>query len=254
MKIISSYIRTFNKVIWSEKIPFLYTLVFPVLIFFGTNYEKIVNHSHTLNNVILSTSNYLAYMIVATAFNGVLLQLINFREIGFLKTYTMISGGNRRYAVWGLISSEFLFGYICVLLFSIFLTFFYPNKFIYILFVYTATYIFASIPVFLISVCGDLFPIRYNTSSTLVNILLAGMLWSSAVRGDTHTFIGELFFGLNPCDYVTQVFYVINNWFNRSFDIEVYQIAAVFCIFIFFSLIGIFSSSRVKVNSKNMRN
>lgn len=254
MKIISSYIKTFNKVIWSEKIPFIYTLVLPVVIFFSTNYQVIFDKSQSLNGIISTTSNYLSYMIVATAVNGVLLQLINFREIGFLKTYTMISGGNRRYAVLGLVGSELIFGYICVLIFSLLIVVFYPTHFLQIIEIYTITYILASVPVFLFSVGGALLPVRYNTSNTLVNIFLVGMLALSAARRDTHSFIGEVLFGINPCDYVTQVFSVVKNLIEKYGSTPLYQFLAIFVLLLVFLGVGIFSSSRISINSKNMRN
>ncbi|GKS81679.1 hypothetical protein LPAF129_13650 [Ligilactobacillus pabuli] len=253
MKIVYSYFKTFNKVIWSEKVPFFYTLILPAIIFLMSNYGNIKNGA-SLNQIMSTSSNYLGYMIVATAVNGVALQLINFREIGFLKTYTMISGGERKYSVWGLICSEFLFGYVCVLIFSACLMFFYPTQIVHILVVYTLTYVISALPIMFVSILADLLPVRNNTSGTLGNLLLVVLLWVSAVRVDSHSLVQEFLFGLDPCDYVTQVFDLVNRFTSHAHNIYSYQVLAVTGIFLIFLVLGIVCSSRVRINSEYMRN
>lgn len=253
MKIIQNYVKTFNKVIFLEKIPFVYTLLFPTIIFWWTNYSKIISR-HDLDYAVMLSANYIAYIVVATAMNGILLQLINFREIGFLKTYTMISGGDRRYAVWGLIISELIFGYICTLIFSIPIILLNLASLIKVWAGYTLVYILSAIPVFIFSVVGSLLPMRTNTSNVVMNFLLFAMLWLSASRVDSHALFSEIVWGINPCDYVTQVFYVIENGILKAGSVYGYQIVAILVILLVFVGIGLYSVPRVPINSVNMRN
>lgn len=95
MKLIFNYFKTFNKVILSEKIPFIYSVVVPVCIFMFNNFENLVSSTWSVSQLLNQNVNYVGYIIVSVAINGVGMQLISFRESGFLKTYTMISGGNK---------------------------------------------------------------------------------------------------------------------------------------------------------------
>jgi len=112
MKLIFNYFKTFNKVILSEKIPFI-------------NFENLVSSTWSVSQLLNQTVNYVGYIIVSVAINGVGMQLISFRESGFLKTYTMISGGNKKYGVIGLVLSEMLFGYLSVFIFGFVIGLFY---------------------------------------------------------------------------------------------------------------------------------
>lgn len=254
MKIILNYAKTFNKIIWSEKIPLIYTLLLPTVLYVFSNFQRLSIGGISVIKLLSSTSDYLAYMIVSVAINGIALQIISFRESGFLKTVTMISGGNRKFPVYGLLISEFIFGYLCVLMFGIFMAIFNFHKIIMIILLYTLIYICSAIPVMLFSILLTIFPMRVNTSSILANLILLGLIWLSAVRQDTGSFWGELFFGINPADYVTQVIVVILNLFKAQHVIHLYQVLSIFVLFIIYFFIGYAASSKVRINSLTSRN
>ncbi|AXX64454.1 hypothetical protein DS830_02770 [Bombilactobacillus bombi] len=254
MKIIYNYVQTFNKIIWSEKIPFIYTLFLPAVFYIFSNFHYLSFGKVSLYKLLLSTSNYFAYMVVSVAINGVSLQLISFRESGFLKTFTMISGGERKFPVYGLLISEFLFGYMCIFLFGMFISFFDIKNIIKIVLIYTLIYLFTAFPVMFVSVLLDIFPLRFNTSSVLANLGLFLMIWLSAVRKDTGSFIGELLFGINPADYVTQVASLIINFFQYHNFVNMYQLLSVLSLFVIYCIVGYIVSSKIKINSLLMRN
>ncbi|NUG38988.1 hypothetical protein GYT97_03725 [Lactobacillus mellis] len=254
MKIIYNYVKTFNKIIWSEKIPLIYTLVLPAVFYLFSNFHYLALGKVPLSKLLLSTSNYFAYMIVSVAINGVGLQIINFRESGFLKTLTMISGGERKFPLYGILISELVFGYFCILLFGLLISFFNIKSIIPIVFIYTLIYLTAAVPVMLVSIVLDIFPLRLNTSSVLANLGLFLMIWLSAVRRDTGSFLGELLFGINPADYVTQVASIVINLFQYQRLVNMYQLLAVLSLFVIYCLVGYWAGSRIKINSLLMRN
>lgn len=254
MRLIFNYFKTFNKVIFSEKIPFIYSTIFPVCLFVFNNFSKLSNSTWSISQLLMQTVNYVGYIIVSVAINGVGIQLINFRENGFLKTYTMISGGDKKYGVIGLLLSELLFGYVSVLIFGLVIGLFYLKNMILILAFYTVSYLFSAIPVFLLFIALGAIDLRVNTISTIANLALFGMLWLSTIRADTHSLLGEIVYGLNPLDYVSQVLLVINGAINNWANVGSYQVIAIIILLVAFTSIGLGSISKVKLNSLNMRN
>ena len=253
MKLILNYFKTFTKVIFSEKLPFLYSVFFPAVLFLINNFSRL-GQTMPFSQLLLQTANYVGYIIVLVAINGIGIQLINFRESGFLKTYIMISGGDKKYAVFGLILSEMLFGYVSTLLFGLVLSIFNLKSIILILIFYTITYVIAAIPVFLLTVILSVIATRLNTISTVANIVLFGMLWLSAARTDTHNLFGELLYGLNPVDYVSQVLITGSNLLQNVNVNTLQQLLIVVILFVIFSTIGLLAIPKVRLNSLNMRN
>ena len=80
------------------------------------------------------------------------------------------------------------------------------------------------------------------------------MIWLSAVRRDTGSFLGELLFGINPADYVTQVASIVINLFQYQRLVNMYQLLAVLSLFVIYCLVGYWAGSRIKINSLLMRN
>ena len=218
------------------------------------NFENLVSSTWSVSQLLNQTVNYVGYIIVSVAINGVGMQLISFRESGFLKTYTMISGVNKKYGVIGLVLSEMLFGYLSVFIFGFVIRLFYLKNLLLILTFYTISYLFAGIPVFLLAILLGTLPVKINTISTVANIGLFGMGWLSILRNDTHSILGEIVYGLNPIDYVSQVLLTINQAFRNAASVASYQILAVLILLIIFGGIGIGSISKVRLNSLNMRN
>ena len=157
-------------------------------------------------------------------------------------------GGRGRSAAVCLMNvlSVFIFGFVIGL--------FYLKNLLLILTFYTISYLFAGIPVFLLAILLGTLPVKINTISTVANIGLFGMGWLSILRNDTHSILGEIVYGLNPIDYVSQVLLTINQAFRNAASVASYQILAVLILLIIFGGIGIGSISKVRLNSLNMRN
>lgn len=252
MKQILNYFKTFNKVILSEKIPFLYTLLLPAGLFIFNNYKNF-GQSIAVSHLLLQTVNYVGYIIVIAALNGIGLQLVNFRDSGFLKTYTMISGGDKRYPIFGLFLSELLFGYLCTIIFGLVVAMFNIQNIFLILTFYTITYIIAAVPVMLASVLIASFNVKMNTLGTSINIGLFILIWFSASRPATGNISWEIISGIDPVDYVTQVI-IAGNYLLFDQSKFLFQALPVVVLFIGFTALGLWSISRVKLNSAMMRN
>ncbi|MCL1631600.1 hypothetical protein M3N64_06510 [Sporolactobacillus sp. CPB3-1] len=252
LKIIYNYFKVFNKIIWSEKIPFIYTLVAPALFFVFSNFslygEKHIDGSH----LVLKGANYFGYIIVSVMVNGISLQLLNFRENGSLKTFTMISGGNKHLVISGLIVSELFFGLICSTIFSTLVSTFDFHSFFFILLTSLFIYLISGIPIAFLVLFMAVLKVRANTMGTVSNLLVILFIWIAAVRRDTGNFLGEYLYGLIPNDYVTQVVIFIVRSFQGTFSLSgLYILIAVTVTYI---VIGTWSLSKIQINSIYMRN
>lgn len=178
---------------------------------------------------------------------------MNFRDSGFLKTYTMISGGDKKYPILGLFLSEMLFGYLCTIIFALVVAVFSIKNVLLILAFYTITYLIVATPVMLASVVIGSFNIKMNTLGTGINIALFFLIWLSASRPTTNNLLMEIIYGLDPVDYVTQVLIAGNNLLFTQNQF-VFQALSVGVLLIIFMIIGIWAIPRVKLNSIMMRN
>lgn len=252
MKQILNYFKTFNKVILSEKIPFLYTLLLPAGLFIFNNYKNL-GQNIPVSHLLLQTVNYVGYVIVIAALNGIGMQLVNFRDSGFLKTYTMISGGEKKYPVLGLFLSEMLFGYLCTIIFALVVAAFSIQNIVLILVFYSITYLVAATPVMLASVIIGSFNVKMNTLGTGINIALLVLMWISATRPTTDNLFMEIIYGLDPVDYVTQVLIAGNRllFAQNQFAFQALSVGVLIAVF---TVIGFVAIPRVKLNSTMIRN
>ncbi|WP_332237400.1 hypothetical protein [Sporolactobacillus sp. KGMB 08714] len=251
-KIIYNYFKVFNKIIWSEKIPFIYTVIAPTLFFVFSNLPLFEGRDIDKNQLILKIGNYLGYIVVSVMLNGISLQLLNYRENGTFKTFTMISGGDKHLVVVGLILSELLFGLICSSIFAFVIAMYNFRSFFFIVFASLSIYIISSVPIALFVLFIGVLKVRANTMITISNISLILFIWISAVRKDTGTFWGELLYGLIPNDFVTQVDMFVVHLFQGIFTLD--QLIVLMTIIALYIVIGILSLSKIQVNSFYMRN
>lgn len=252
MKIISTYFKTFNKVIFFEKVPFLYTAVLPVVLFVFTNYSWLTFQT-PVEKILNASLPYVSYIVVGIALNGVALQVADFRERGSLKTYTMISGGNKRLVITGLALSEFFLGLVCALLFSIALSFFSLSNILYITLSVVLTYFISIIPVTLFLFFLDVLPIRSSTLGTIANLLFFLAVTISAMRRATDSMVMEFLYGLLPTDFVTQIGAIINNIILNKPIPSSWSIAALALLLLYVALGNLFLKN-IRVSGVNIRN
>ncbi|API88617.1 hypothetical protein BKP56_04570 [Marinilactibacillus sp. 15R] len=252
MKIIFTYFKTFNKVIFFEKIPFLYTAILPVVLFIFTNYSWLTFQS-PLEKILNASLPYVSYIVVGIALNGIALQIADFRERGSLKTYTMISGGNKSLVITGLSLSEFFLGLVCAILFSITLSFFSLSNIFYITLSVVLTYIISIIPVTLFLFFLDVLPIRSSTLGTIANLFFFLAVTISAMRRATDSIVIEFLYGLLPTDFVTQIGVILNNLILDKPIPSSWLLAALALLLLYSALGGLFLK-KIRVSGVNNRN
>ncbi|WP_188805325.1 hypothetical protein [Sporolactobacillus putidus] len=203
LKISYEYFVMFNKIVWSEKIPIINSLIVPGIFFFLSNYKWLVSSPNT-DQMIPILNIYWAYIIISVYLNGVVLQLSSFRESGFLKTSAMISGGKSPIFI-GLSMTEILFGFINILAFTIIVGLATRVNISILLISVVFLYITTSLPiVFFLSWIPSL-SAKPNTLNSLLNIFLVILIVVATIRPGTKSFFIESLYSLIPTDYITQV-------------------------------------------------
>src|SRR5699024_10339016 len=80
------------KIIFSEKVVFVWSLILPVVIFIVYTF-RFSSDSFNISEMVDLFSYFWAFIIISSAFNGVGIHLSKLRNFGLLKTYTLIAGG-----------------------------------------------------------------------------------------------------------------------------------------------------------------
>lgn len=245
IKITYEYFTVFNKIVWSEKIPFIYSLVFPLIAFFLTNYSWISSPPETA--VLLAHLNiYWAFIIFGVFLNGLGLQLSSFRESGFLKTSAMISGS--KYPIFaGMALTQFCFAFASITIFTTIIGLLVGDNIFLLLSIGYLILLLTSIPMILFVSWIPVLPTRQNTIGTISNIVLLPMVFISASRPLSDNFYIETIFSFVPIDYITQVGILVKRIiFNEAFD---YSYIPIIIGTIAYLFIGLFFVKRIKLVS-----
>lgn len=202
-KITYEYFIVFNKIVWSEKVPFVYSLVFPGIAFLLTNYKWIIS-TPTTSEILGSLNIYWAFIIFGVYLNGLGLQLSYFRESGFLKTSTMISGS--KYPIFlGMAMTQFCFAFSSLTIFTVIIGLLVQANVLLLLFIAYTTLFITSLPIIFFMSWIPVVPARQNTINTISNIILLPMVFITAIRPLTNNIMIESLFSLLPTDYISQV-------------------------------------------------
>ncbi|MEM5624105.1 hypothetical protein AAHB47_02175 [Bacillus wiedmannii] len=104
------------KILFSEKIALVWTVVLPVFIALIVQ-KNVLDSITTQADLINYLSLFWVFIIVSSYINGIGLQLARLREYGLLKTYSLIAG-NKNIIIFATFLTQILFCFISLMLFN----------------------------------------------------------------------------------------------------------------------------------------
>lgn len=165
---ITSYFFMYAKVVVTDKIPFIWTFVIPLVIALTQSSSDI--RQATTAEYYPGLSYFWVYIILATYVNGVGMELARMREYGLMKTYVMISGNKLTYVI-AVILAQLLFASISLTLFTTVVTLVH-GFFSFKLIATSLLVLIGSIPFAVASVAITALPVKVSSLGTFANILM----------------------------------------------------------------------------------
>lgn len=237
------------KILLSEKIVLLWTTILPIIIFvMSANRSSLEN----FNDQHTFIAYFWSFIILSTFFNGVGIHIMKLRDLGLLKTYTLISG-NKRNIVFGIILSQLIISALSIMIFSIVVTLIYQIDVFTLTLAGMTLLLCIFIPISIISLILTIIPIRHTSLSTILNILLYILFIMSLnhtnIALDT---IGGVLNIFNPFNFILDVNILILSFMNVSDTISTLNYYNFYSIVIL-CLLGIISYKKLNLVSMEYR-
>ncbi|HDR7352947.1 Uncharacterized protein BCZB5J_00355 [Bacillus cereus] len=156
------------KILFSEKIALVWTVVLPVFIALIVQ-KNVLDSITTQADLINYLSLFWVFIIVSSYINGIGLQLARLREYGLLKTYSLIAG-NKNIIIFATFLTQILFCFISLMLFNFIMCIIY-NIQDFSFFLIPILLLLLGLPIGLVSLAFATVPFRESSISTIVNIL-----------------------------------------------------------------------------------
>jgi hypothetical protein len=216
-----------------EPLEFFWNLIFPFFTLFLLNFSKMGQYLH-FNELIYLILPYLSWISFQSSVYGVGLNLVAWREMGFLKTI-MHNKANK----FNLICS---FVIIQLIIASFYYSCFWIVSFLLFNVGIQMSSVFIGLPAFLLvefilslaSLILTVIPTSYSSISTIVSILIMPMIWISSQNLNS-AWIMRAINLFNPVYYVYQMLEMI--YIRQNIDFK--EIGIKSFVLVIFSFVGI---------------
>ncbi|WP_179283044.1 MULTISPECIES: hypothetical protein [Paenibacillus] len=252
MKITCEYFRLYTKMMLSNKIAFVWYLLFPLIAFFIFNYNWFTVGPN-LNEFYIQTSVFISYIIFVMSID-VSTSLISLRESGFFKMFKFISG-SKYPIIWGKALNQIVFLLLTILLFSlvsglIFLS--SVQQIALFILVSLTSCLLGSVMVILLTLVLMLIPVRQESLSAVISMSLLVMFFLSAKGLAYSTDYGFILVFLNPMEYVRNLTFLLAEWFTNM-PYPHLDITNMVVITLFYMICGVIALRFIKVVSRTHR-
>jgi ABC-2 type transport system permease protein len=244
------FIRLFLKNAFSNKISFIWVLLFPIgLMTYSSRYW--FKEAPDLETFITILSIYIGYMIVISSTNGFGLGLLVMRENGFLKMFKFISG-QKAPVVMAHYISQALFLLFNLLAFSTVISIlFFPAALLKLLVVNLLVGLVIILPVGMLFSWIPILKAKVESISPLTSIIPIGLtfLTSFSLRPESELVENLLLF--NPVEVVVRcIQFIASLFFGTSYSGQPFLLCFILFIYI---VIGIISIKHIKISSSSIR-
>ncbi|MBB5146247.1 ABC-2 type transport system permease protein [Cerasibacillus quisquiliarum] len=226
------YVYIFNKQNVYNKIGFFWFLALPILFFF-IRFNAFKN-----NNMDIEMLNFIhiywGFMLLTTVLSGVLLAIIQYRDSGFLKSFTFLSG-NKHVIIFGKLLSQLLYIVVLTTVFNLIISVVYKIDFSQLFLKGLLTMLIAFIPICFSMLWMVIIPVNANNIAPIGTILLILFLYLANFGIETHSYFLYFMYSLNPVVYLSNILNMLNDF---SFEIVIINALTtlIYLIIGFFSL------------------
>ncbi|SIS45204.1 hypothetical protein [Salimicrobium flavidum] len=173
MKKVFEYFRLFMIEAATNKIAFFWTLVLPLTFMIVNSMDWFGSPPE---NYISILAAYWAYLVLITSMNGVGMGLLVYRDNGFLKMFSFLSGSHQP-VVLGKIMAQYVFMVVNMLVFTIVVSLLFRLDLLMVLGVGMLTAFFLSIPLFFLALVVPILPVKETAIAPLFSLVIFGFIF-----------------------------------------------------------------------------
>ncbi|MEI5908912.1 ABC transporter [Bacillus spongiae] len=241
----------FNRVVWKEsKLAIIWPMMLPLITFFLINYRWFYDKPE-FDTMLSYFAGFWAFIIVTVFLNGVGLRLSIFRETGFLKSFTYMTG-SKNPIVFGLLMNQMALGFVSLIIFTVINGAIFNLPVLTLLFLVTCIYVLVALPIFLLMMWLPSVAVRATTIYSISNMLIFPATFIAVYRDVIQFPLLNFLFSLNPVEYVYRMSILLSNAFDLT-NIATYNNWIILAISVLYSIIGIVCWKRLKLVSTMVR-
>lgn len=252
MSVLKEYFRLYTKITLSNRIGFVWYLVFPLAAFFIYNYNWIQSKPD-IQSFYIHTSMFTSYIIFIMSVD-VTINLISMRESGFLKMFKFVSG-SKSAMIFGKILNQLTFLLLTTLIFCVITGLSMLDNLtdasIYII-CSLLTSLLAAIPLTFFFLILLLFPIKQESLVTILNILIFILLFVSAKNLAHSASWGPVLLYLNPLDLVRSITFLVTETITGE-SFQNFGLLSIGTAVLFYFILGFISLKQMKITSPTQR-
>lgn len=240
----------YNKIIYREGITnYIWSLFIPLLIFFSLKINWFFKPP-SLNEALPFFSAIWSYNIVSTYLYGLAGRIAIFRDNGFLRSFTYISG-EKSSIIYSLFLMQIFHGSIFLILFTVVTSLCFHLSIFYMLTVAIVSFLISSIPIGCLVLIFAALPITPYTLNSVGSIVMLPALFITMFRDNIYTNKWDWLFLISPVEYVSQLSINVSNFINSGlFLSNISTLVLVTAVYVF---IGIISWKFIKIYSLTLR-
>ncbi|MDT2292554.1 hypothetical protein P7H15_06010 [Paenibacillus larvae] len=249
---IKEYFRLYTKITLTNKVGFLWYLVFPLVAFVVYHYDWI-NSKPDIQSFYVQTSMFIAYIIFVMSID-VTTSLIAMRETGFLKMFKFVSG-SKSAMIMGKILNQLAFLLLATLIFSVITGLMMLDDLkdagIFVICSLFSS-LFASIPVTFFLLILLLIPIKQESLVTILNILLFALFFITAKSLSHSASWGILLLYLNPLELIRSLTFLVTEIITGN-SFHNFGLLSIGTAGSAYFILGLFSLKWMKITSPTQR-
>ncbi|MBF8378224.1 hypothetical protein IW967_10165 [Alicyclobacillus mali] len=234
------YFVLFNKVAFSNRLGFLWMLVLPAAVFIAQHASWFA-HKPTIPTYDASLAGWWGYVVLGSSVNGVGLSLLQMRESGFLKMFRFV-GGHAYTVAAGQIASMLFYTLVNVTLLTAATSPMSPVPFFALWPIAMLACTISFIPVAIFFCLIPSLPVRVQSISPLLNVLIAPLVYLAFVDGyRSFPITREILDTLNPIVFVmrlTSALFTVTG-LGSSMHADTLPVIAVGVFYLMIGLIGL---------------
>lgn len=235
------------KILLSEKVVFIWSVIAPIIIFIVFTFRIELSDQST-SEIIQFLSYFWAFIIISTAFNGIGLHLSRMRNHGLLKTYTLIAGGKKP-IVFAVIITQFVVSVVSLIIFTVFISIIFQLNTIMLTLTGLLLLLITFIPFALTSFVLTYLPVRDTSMSTFLNFGLFILLFLSLSEG---IHIINILNYINPFVFVMNMSEILLASAKLSNTVNTFNYVNLLSVFLYM-LFGIYCYKKLNLISDEYR-
>ncbi|WP_058303563.1 hypothetical protein [Gorillibacterium timonense] len=231
-----NFTLVFFKMMLHEKLPYLWTLLAPVLFFIYNKWEWKEQPPGDAD-VLRQMGFYWSYIIITVLVNGLSISLVYQKDSGFLKTYQFLAG-SKLPIVLGLAMTYTLQAWFCLIVFTTASSVVFGLAWPQLILLASLTLLAVVIPIGFLVITIPVLVKKSASAAVLMNIVIIALIYISGERGSELGFWAVLLRDLNPFAFTAGWSSLLSQWVGYDTGASAARLLPLLIVFVVYLVIG----------------